>query len=175
IRPPRRRPAALELRQRSPRAERRLLQCVLRVVNRAEHPAAARLELGSVPLDELRVRGLVEPGLGPAAHSSATSSSPTAVFGRARARTAAARKRPITTGALCLNASVNGWLSSCEKNTVPTTATPSAPPSCWDVLNIPPAPPAISRGTAASTTLTTGMISTESPIPPITRPGTTDQ
>src|SRR5262249_54194022 len=52
---------------------------------------------------------------------------------------------------------------------------PSAPPSCCIVVKAPPAPPATSRGTAARTTLASGMICSDRPIPEITSPGTTGQ
>src|SRR5262249_57697202 len=127
-------PAPLELVERAPRAQQRLLQRILRVVRGAEDAGAMGVELVAVELDELGVLGgLARP------QRSATSCSPRAVLGRASDSRAAARNRPITTGAVCLNASVNGRLSSSEKKTVPTSATPSAPPSCSAVLNIPPA------------------------------------
>jgi hypothetical protein len=64
----------------------------------------------------------------------------------------------------------NEWPFRYPKNTVPSSATPIAPPSCCAVLNNPDAPPAASTGTAASTTLTSGMTSSASPAPHTTDP-----
>jgi hypothetical protein len=44
--------AAAEGRQRPPGAQERVLDCVLRIVRRAEHPVAAGVESGAVRLDE---------------------------------------------------------------------------------------------------------------------------
>ena len=55
------------------------------------------------------------------------------------------------------------------------TAMPTAPPNCCAVLKMPEAPPAAPAGTAARTTLASGMMSRESPAPATTRPGTIDQ
>src|SRR6266566_6697047 len=87
--------------------------------------------------------------------------------------TAEARNSPAVTGRLCVNAWVNECPPSWPKKIVPTTATPSAPPSCCAVLNSPEAPPAAWLGTAASTTFASGMTSRLSPAPARTRPGTT--
>ena len=59
-----------------------------------------------------------------------------------------------------------------EKNTVPTTATPSAPPSCWAVLNMPPAPPATS-GHRREDDVHQRDDHQRQPAPASTRPGTT--
>ena len=87
-------------------------------------------------------------------------------------RTPHSANAPIAYGAVWTSAASNECPPRYPKKTVPSSATPSAPPSCCAVLNSPDAPPATSAGTAASTTLTSGMISRASPAPATTRPGT---
>ena len=88
-------------------------------------------------------------------------------------RTAQSANAPIAYGAVWTIEASNECPLRYPKNTVPNTATPTAPPSCCAVPNNPDAPPAASTGTAASTTLTSGMISSASPAPHTTSPGTT--
>ena len=46
--------AVAQPRRAAPRAQQRLLQRVVGVVDRAEHPVAVRVQLGPVRLDEVR-------------------------------------------------------------------------------------------------------------------------
>ena len=59
VEPRAQRAAALEAREAAPRAQRGLLQRVLGVVHRAEHPVAVGVELAAVGLEQLRERVLV--------------------------------------------------------------------------------------------------------------------
>src|SRR3954452_13886770 len=78
----------------------------------------------------------------------------------------------MTSGSAAVNADVRLGAETCAKNTVPATATPTAPPSCWAVPNTPDASPASSRPTAESTTLTSGITRNPSPAPAASSPGT---
>ena len=51
--------SALERRKRLPGPQQGILQGVLGILDRAEHPVAVRVQLGAMGLDELRVGGLV--------------------------------------------------------------------------------------------------------------------
>jgi hypothetical protein len=82
---------------------------------------------------------------------SVSASSDTAVRGSSSASTAQSANAPIAYGAVCTIEAANECPLRYPKNTVPNTATPTAPPSCCAVPNNPDAPPAASTGTAAST------------------------
>ena len=59
VKPGAQRAAALEPGEPAPRADHRLLQCILGVLDRAEHPVAVSVQLAAMRLDQIRIGPLV--------------------------------------------------------------------------------------------------------------------
>jgi hypothetical protein len=66
-------------------------------------------------------------------------------------------------------------IPSWSKKTVPSRATPKAPPSCWTAVRVPEAEPLSCCSTPASTMLKNGAISRPIPMPVTVSAGTNCQ